>query len=184
MMSGRAGAIAATASGMVTAAVVVRPASEVLYGPGGHAYPLKSMHLRRLPDALHGVSTGEAAIPRTLVARVLQQFPGGAALAAADGRHSLAADQPRMGSAGAAGAGSVDSPDCRPAGDLGERGTRSRRCDRAEARGVRAGRGRGPPPSAPDGVTAQEPERSADPVSLPGRRAGRVWECHRMCFYL
>jgi hypothetical protein len=32
MMSGRAAAIAATASGMVTAAVLVRPASGVLYG--------------------------------------------------------------------------------------------------------------------------------------------------------
>lgn len=171
-MSGRAAEIAATASGMVTAAVVVRPASGVLYGRPELASSL---------DALYGVSTGEAAIPRTLVAGVLQQFPGGAALAAAHGRHSLAADQPRTGSTGAPGAGSVDSPDCRPAGDLGERGTRSRRCDRAEARGVRAARGRGPPPSAPDGVTAQETERSADPVSLPGRRAGRVWVCHRMC---
>ncbi len=229
MMSARAVAIAAAASEMVTAAVVVRPASVVLYGRlelassletasvaaalrpmflasgrlrrepprshlagsdtdlfaalrlGVHAYLLKSMNLRRLPDVLPGVSTSEAAIPRTLAARVLQQFPGGAALAAADGRHSPGADQPRMGSAGAAGAGSVDSPDCRPAGDLGERGTCSRSCDRAEARGVRADRGRGPPPSALDGVTAQKTERSADPVSLPGRRAGRVWVCRRMC---
>jgi len=44
---------------------------------GVHGYLLKTMNLRRLPDALHGVSTGEAVIPRTLVARVLRQFRGG-----------------------------------------------------------------------------------------------------------
>jgi DNA-binding NarL/FixJ family response regulator len=43
---------------------------------GAHGYLLKSMNLRRLPDALDGVLSGEAAIPRTLVAHVLEQFRG------------------------------------------------------------------------------------------------------------
>jgi DNA-binding NarL/FixJ family response regulator len=34
------------------------------------------MNLRRLPEALHGVCAGEAAIPRTLVARMVEQFHG------------------------------------------------------------------------------------------------------------
>ena len=43
---------------------------------GAHGYLLKTMNLRRLPDALEGVLSGEAAIPRTLVAHVLDQFRG------------------------------------------------------------------------------------------------------------
>ena len=43
---------------------------------GAHGYLLKTMNLRRLPDALDGVLSGEAAIPRTLVAHVLEQFRG------------------------------------------------------------------------------------------------------------
>jgi DNA-binding NarL/FixJ family response regulator len=43
---------------------------------GAHGYLLKSMNLGRLPDALEGVLSGEAAIPRTLVAHVLDQFRG------------------------------------------------------------------------------------------------------------
>jgi len=43
---------------------------------GADGYLLKTMDLRRLPDALHGVCVGEAAIPRTLVARVLEQMRG------------------------------------------------------------------------------------------------------------
>lgn len=43
---------------------------------GAHGYLLKSMNLRRLPDALEGVLSGEAAIPRALVAHVLDQFRG------------------------------------------------------------------------------------------------------------
>ena len=43
---------------------------------GAHGYLLKSMNLRRLPDALEGVFSGEAAIPRALVAHVLDQFRG------------------------------------------------------------------------------------------------------------
>jgi DNA-binding NarL/FixJ family response regulator len=43
---------------------------------GAHGYLLKTMNLQRLPDALHGVCSGEAAMPRTLVARVLEQFHG------------------------------------------------------------------------------------------------------------
>ena len=34
------------------------------------------MDLKRLPNALYGVSSGEAAIPRALVARLLEQFHG------------------------------------------------------------------------------------------------------------
>jgi DNA-binding NarL/FixJ family response regulator len=41
---------------------------------GADGYLLKNMNLRRLPDALVGVCSGEAAMPRTLVARVLDRF--------------------------------------------------------------------------------------------------------------
>ena len=37
---------------------------------GAHGYLLKTMNLRRLPDALDGVLSGEAAIPRALVGHV------------------------------------------------------------------------------------------------------------------
>jgi DNA-binding NarL/FixJ family response regulator len=43
---------------------------------GADGYLLKTMDLKRLPNALYGVSSGEAAIPRALVARVLEQFHG------------------------------------------------------------------------------------------------------------
>ena len=43
---------------------------------GAHGYLLKTMNLRRLPDALDGVLAGEAAMPPALVARVLEQFRG------------------------------------------------------------------------------------------------------------
>jgi DNA-binding NarL/FixJ family response regulator len=43
---------------------------------GAHGYLLKTMNLRRLRDALVGVWSGEAAIQRTLVARVLDRFHG------------------------------------------------------------------------------------------------------------
>ncbi len=43
---------------------------------GADGYLLKTMNLRRLPDALEGVHSGEAAIPRALVARVLEHFRG------------------------------------------------------------------------------------------------------------
>jgi DNA-binding NarL/FixJ family response regulator len=41
---------------------------------GVHGYLLKTMDLNRLPDALDGVRHGEAAMQRTLVARVLDRF--------------------------------------------------------------------------------------------------------------
>jgi DNA-binding NarL/FixJ family response regulator len=41
---------------------------------GVDGYLLKTMNLARLPDALEGVCAGEAAIPRTLVARVLEHL--------------------------------------------------------------------------------------------------------------
>ena len=43
---------------------------------GARGYLLKTMNLGRLPDALDGVCSGEAAIPRALVARVVEQFRG------------------------------------------------------------------------------------------------------------
>jgi DNA-binding NarL/FixJ family response regulator len=41
---------------------------------GADGYLLKTMSLRRLPAALAGVCSGEAAMPRALVARVLERF--------------------------------------------------------------------------------------------------------------
>jgi DNA-binding NarL/FixJ family response regulator len=43
---------------------------------GADGYLLKTMNLRRLPAALAGVCSGEAAMPRALVARVLERFHG------------------------------------------------------------------------------------------------------------
>jgi DNA-binding NarL/FixJ family response regulator len=43
---------------------------------GADGYLLKTMNLQRLPDALDGVHSGEAAIPRTLVAHMLEHFRG------------------------------------------------------------------------------------------------------------
>lgn len=43
---------------------------------GADGYLLKTMDFGRLPDALAGVCSGEAAIQRTLVARVLARFHG------------------------------------------------------------------------------------------------------------
>jgi DNA-binding NarL/FixJ family response regulator len=43
---------------------------------GADGYLLKTMNLKRLPDALVGVCSGEAAMPRMLVARVLDRFRG------------------------------------------------------------------------------------------------------------
>ena len=43
---------------------------------GADGYLLKTMNLERLRDALIGVRSGEAAIQRTLVARVLDRFHG------------------------------------------------------------------------------------------------------------
>jgi DNA-binding NarL/FixJ family response regulator len=43
---------------------------------GADGYLLKTMNMQRLPEALYGVCRGEAAMPRPLVARVLEQFRG------------------------------------------------------------------------------------------------------------
>lgn len=43
---------------------------------GAAGYLLKTMSFHRLPDALLGACSGEAAMPRTLVARVLESFHG------------------------------------------------------------------------------------------------------------
>jgi two-component system, NarL family, nitrate/nitrite response regulator NarL len=43
---------------------------------GAEGYLLKTMNMQRLPDALYGVCRGEAAMPRPLVARVLERFHG------------------------------------------------------------------------------------------------------------
>jgi len=43
---------------------------------GADGYLLKTMNLKRLPDALDGVCSGEAVMQRTLMARVLERFRG------------------------------------------------------------------------------------------------------------
>lgn len=43
---------------------------------GAVGYLLKDIDPDRLPQALHGVLSGEAALPRTLVARVVDEFRG------------------------------------------------------------------------------------------------------------
>ena len=43
---------------------------------GADGYLLKTMNLQRLPDALDGVRSGEAAVPRMLVSRLLERFRG------------------------------------------------------------------------------------------------------------
>jgi DNA-binding NarL/FixJ family response regulator len=43
---------------------------------GAHGYLVKDINLRRLPQALYDVCHGEAAIPRTLVARMVERFHG------------------------------------------------------------------------------------------------------------
>ena len=43
---------------------------------GAHGYLLKTMSLQRLPEALNGVCSGEAAMPPRLVARVIEHFHG------------------------------------------------------------------------------------------------------------
>jgi DNA-binding NarL/FixJ family response regulator len=43
---------------------------------GVHGYLLKTMDMNGLPEALDGVCYGEAAMPRTLVARVIERFRG------------------------------------------------------------------------------------------------------------
>ncbi|MFI5062422.1 MAG: response regulator [Streptosporangiales bacterium] len=41
---------------------------------GAHGYLLKTMSLKRLPDMLYGVCSGDAAIPPQLVARLLERL--------------------------------------------------------------------------------------------------------------
>jgi DNA-binding NarL/FixJ family response regulator len=43
---------------------------------GADGYLVKTMDLRRLPEALEGVALGEAAMPGALVARLLEEFRG------------------------------------------------------------------------------------------------------------
>jgi two-component system nitrate/nitrite response regulator NarL len=43
---------------------------------GADGYLIKTMDMRRLPDALFGAYQGEAAMPRSLVTRVLERFHG------------------------------------------------------------------------------------------------------------
>ena len=43
---------------------------------GADGYLLKTMNLARLPDALDGVISGEAAVPRALVGQILKRFRG------------------------------------------------------------------------------------------------------------
>jgi DNA-binding NarL/FixJ family response regulator len=44
---------------------------------GADGYLLKTIDLRRLPEALHDVARGRAAIPRELVTRMIDEFRGG-----------------------------------------------------------------------------------------------------------
>ena len=43
---------------------------------GAHGYLLKTMSLQRLPEALNGACAGEAAMPPSLVARIIEHFHG------------------------------------------------------------------------------------------------------------
>jgi DNA-binding NarL/FixJ family response regulator len=43
---------------------------------GAHGYLLKTMSLQRLPEALNGVCSGEAAMPPSLVARIIEHLHG------------------------------------------------------------------------------------------------------------
>jgi DNA-binding NarL/FixJ family response regulator len=53
---------------------------------GARGYLLKDMDPDRLPDALRGVLAGEAAVPRTLVARVIEEFQTAAPRSPREGR--------------------------------------------------------------------------------------------------
>ena len=63
--------------GSVVVMLTVSRADEDLFAAlraGAVGYLLKDMDPRRLGPALHGVLSGEAALPRTLVARVVEEF--------------------------------------------------------------------------------------------------------------
>ena len=113
---------------------------------GADGYLLKNMNMRRLPDALLGVFAGEAAMPRELVARVLERFhgrePRWRPLVTAD-ISERPADEPGMGGARAAGPQVHDRGDRGQPGALGQRGARAHHLCRAQtpSRGP-GGRGR------------------------------------------
>ena len=72
---------------------------------GADGYLLKTMNMQRLADALDGVCRGEAAMPRPLVARVLEQFRGRDPrwrVLAGNDVHPAPADEPGVGGARAA----------------------------------------------------------------------------------
>jgi len=98
---------------------------------GADGYLLKTMNLGRLRDALIGVHSGEAAIQRALVARVLNRFHG---------------REPRwrrpvvVAGARIARAAKVNRGDRRRARAFTWRGTGAYRLDRAQARGRRSRR--------------------------------------------
>jgi DNA-binding NarL/FixJ family response regulator len=80
-MGGIAAAAAITEQVPVTAVVMltVSSADEDVFaalGAGASGYLLKDTDPARLPFALRGVLAGEAALPRQLVARVLDEFRG------------------------------------------------------------------------------------------------------------
>lgn len=58
---------------------------------GAVSYLLKDIDPRRLPDALHGVWEGRAAIPPTLVARMVEEFR-----TTDPRRRTIAIDEPRV----------------------------------------------------------------------------------------
>ena len=95
---------------------------------GAEGYLLKTMSFARLPDALQGVRAGEAAIPPSLVARLLQRFR---------------AREPRRRQpieAGGADPGPVNRRDRQRPGDHHQRGARAHRRGRAEAECPQPGR--------------------------------------------
>ncbi len=117
---------------------------------GAAGYLLKSMSLARLPDALAGVCAGEAAMPRALVARVLESFRGREPRwrqLVASGSAGTAADEPRVGSPGAARAGTVNRRDRAHARPVRQRRAGAHRRHRAQAAGGRPRRGRAAVPA-------------------------------------
>ena len=82
MPGGPVGAAAELAAALPDTAVVMLAASaddETLFAAlraGARGYLLKDMDAGRLPHALRGVLDGEAALPRALVTRVIDEFRG------------------------------------------------------------------------------------------------------------
>jgi DNA-binding NarL/FixJ family response regulator len=75
-------AITKTLPGTAVVMLTVSDADEDLFGAlraGASGYLLKDMDPERLPNALRGILAGEAAVPRSLVTRVVEAFRGSGA---------------------------------------------------------------------------------------------------------